>query len=96
LIVHDWGGTIAIGWAVQNPSRVRAIVVLNSAAFLPPPSKRVPFALRLARSRFPGILLVRGLNLFLNIVLRTCVARGRLTHAEKQAYLLPYGSGRTA
>jgi cis-3-alkyl-4-acyloxetan-2-one decarboxylase len=92
LIVHDWGGVIATAWAVRNPSRVRAMVVLNSAAFLPPPSKRIPFLLLLARSRFPGALLVRGTNLFVRSTLLMGAARGRLTEAERRGYLLPYAS----
>lgn len=92
LIVHDWGGVIATAWAVRNPSRVRAMVVLNSAAFLPPVTKRIPFPLLLARSQFPGALLVRGTDLFVRIALLTGAAKGRLTEAERRGYLLPYGS----
>lgn len=89
LIVHDWGGVIALSWAVQHVSRVRSIVVLNSAAFLPPATKRIPLVLHMMRSPFPGEYLVRRANLFLWGALRTNVA-GRLSHAEFRSYSFPY------
>ncbi|MGK7296665.1 MAG: alpha/beta fold hydrolase, partial [Candidatus Wenzhouxiangella sp. M2_3B_020] len=33
IVAHDWGGAIAMAWAVQNPERVRRIVLLNTWAF---------------------------------------------------------------
>lgn len=30
LVVHDYGGPVAIDWALQNPGRVREIVIFNS------------------------------------------------------------------
>ena len=33
LIVHDWGGAIGMGVAVQNPESVDKIAILNSAAY---------------------------------------------------------------
>lgn len=89
LIVHDWGGVIALSWAVQNVSRVRSIVVLNSAAFLPPANKRIPLVLRLMRSKFPGEYLVRRANLFLWTTMRINVARP-LSDAEFRSYSFPY------
>jgi haloalkane dehalogenase len=41
LVMHDWGGPIGIGAALERPERVRALVVMNTWAwelpsFLPP------------------------------------------------------------
>ena len=34
LVVHDWGGPIGLGFAVQYPEKIRKILVLNTTAFL--------------------------------------------------------------
>jgi len=65
LVVHDWGGMIGMAWAVDHPERIQRIVVLNTAAFLPPAGKRLPLRLQLVRNlpllSKPAVL---GLNLF--------------------------------
>jgi haloalkane dehalogenase len=33
LVVHDWGGLIALRWACDNPGRVRALVISNTGFF---------------------------------------------------------------
>ena len=33
LVVHDLGGPVGLYWAVENPQRVRELVVLNTIAF---------------------------------------------------------------
>jgi haloalkane dehalogenase len=33
LVVHDWGGPIGLRWAVQNPDRVRRLVLLNTGLY---------------------------------------------------------------
>lgn len=33
LVIHDWGGPIGIGALLQNPERVKNLVVLNSTVF---------------------------------------------------------------
>jgi pimeloyl-ACP methyl ester carboxylesterase len=49
LVVHDWGGAIGLGWALRDPARVKALVITNTAAFLPGPEHRLPWQLSLAR-----------------------------------------------
>lgn len=92
LIVHDWGGAIGLMYATRHPERVRRIVVLNTAAFLPPGGKGLPLRLKLARNT--GRLaspLVRGLNAF---VLGTLLfgAKTRLSPAARRGLALPYDS----
>lgn len=91
LVVHDWGGMIGMAWAVANPERVDRLVVLNTAAFPLPRSKRMPASLRLARVPGLGAAVVRGLNLFSLGANRACVTKP-LTPAAAAGYLAPYDS----
>ena len=59
LIVHDWGGAIGMSWAVNNPERVRRIVILNTWAFNIPPEENLPRSLSFARTRLGGFLINR-------------------------------------
>src|SRR5262245_35795171 len=61
LVLHDWGGMIGMAFASQYPQRVKRLVVLNPAAFRPPPGKRLPWQIWLVRNTPLGPLLVRGL-----------------------------------
>jgi haloalkane dehalogenase len=92
LVVHDWGGMIGMGWAVRHPERVRRIVVLNTAAFFPPPSKPLPGTLRLTRTIL-GSLLVRGLNAFALGATYFCVKKP-MSQELRAAYTAPYGNWR--
>lgn len=91
LIVHDWGGAIALSWAARHPERVSRLVLLNTAAF-PPLTPRLPWPLVPARSPVLGDLLVRGLNAFVAGALVLGVRRGRLPAAVRRAYLAPHRS----
>ncbi len=92
LIVHDWGGMIGMAWAVQNPERVRRIVVLNTGAFVNPKGKTIPPQLRLARDSKVGSLLVRGFNAFSRGATLTCTTRKKLSKEVVNAYVAPYNS----
>ena len=92
LVVHDWGGMIGIAWATQNPDRVARLVVMNTAAFPLPASKRLPASLALARTPGIGALLVRGANAFSRGAVRYCVTRQPMSKAVAAGYLEPYDS----
>ena len=65
LIVHDWGGPIGLGWAVNNPDKVASVTVLNSGIRIPL-DYRLPPQLSLFRFSGPlGNLLAWKANLFL-------------------------------
>ncbi len=65
LIVHDWGGMIGLAAALRRPERIRRLVAMNTAAFLLPASKSLPWRLRALHGRHPlASLLVQGFNLF--------------------------------
>jgi haloalkane dehalogenase len=64
LVVHDWGGAIALAWAVDHVDRVDKLLLLNTGAFPIPPGKALPWSLAAARVPVLGGLAVRGLNAF--------------------------------
>jgi haloalkane dehalogenase len=91
LVVHDWGGMIGTAWAVRHPERIRKLVVMNTAAFPLPASKRFPAPLALTRTPL-GALLVRGGNAFARTAARVCVQKGALPAEVRRAYTAPYRS----
>ena len=64
LAVHDWGGMIGFGWALRDPSRVKRLVITNTASFPLPRSKRFPKRLAMGRDSRLGGWLIRRFNLF--------------------------------
>jgi len=91
LIVHDWGGMIGFGWAVDRPEQIGNMIIGNTAAFPLPAEKKLPAALWLVRNTKLGALLVQGLNAFSGIAAR--VAFKKPISAEiRKAYTGPYDS----
>jgi haloalkane dehalogenase len=88
LVVHDWGGAIGFGYAVDHPEKVENLVVMNSGAFR---SSRMPFRIGLCRIPFFGEFLVRKLNGFAGPA-RHMAVRKRLPEEVAAAYLAPYDS----
>ncbi len=88
LVVHDWGGAIGIGWAIQHPERVQSLVVTNTAAFRSP---YMPLSIRLTRAPGLGPLLVRGCNAFARAAIYRATARG-LPRLASKGLLFPYNS----
>ncbi len=90
LIVHDWGGAIGMGFALENPERVGRFVVFNTAAF---PSRHMPWQIGLCRIPGFGALAIRGFNAFVLGALKTCTAHPeRITPAVRAGYLAPYSN----
>ena len=94
LVVHDWGGAIALTWAARHPGRVGRLVITNTAAFPLLAGQRLPWLLRPARVPLLGDALVRGANAFVHGTLRLGVRRGRLPASVRRALAAPYGSAR--
>lgn len=90
LVVHDWGGAIGCGLAVQQLSSVRRVVLLNTAAYL---SQRIPARIALLKIPVLGPVLIRGLNAFAGPAAYMSV-RKPLTPAIKRGFLWPYRSWR--
>lgn len=90
LVVHDWGGAIGLGAALEMPERVSGLVILNTAAFSPP---YIP--LRIAACRIPvvGNWAMRGLNVFARAALRMTLNRlPRLPENVAAGLIAPYDS----
>jgi pimeloyl-ACP methyl ester carboxylesterase len=92
LMVHDWGGMIGMGWAHRHPQMLTKLVLLNTAAFPLPASKRMPASLWLARNTSLGAVLVRGFNAFARGATRLCVTRRPLSSEVREALCAPYDS----
>ncbi len=91
LAVHDWGGMIGFGWALKNASRIKRLVILNTAAFLLPNAKAMPWQLKLGRDSWLGAALIRGFNAFAAGATSQGVVR-KMPAAVRDAYLAPYDS----
>jgi len=90
LLVHDWGGAIGLGAALQAPHRVQQLVLFNTGAFPPP---FVPWRIAVCRTPLFGEVAVRGLNLFARAALCMAVAYPeRMTPEVRSALLAPYDS----
>jgi cis-3-alkyl-4-acyloxetan-2-one decarboxylase len=90
LVVHDWGGPIGLGAALQVPQRISRLVLFNTGAFPPP---YIPFRIRVCRTPVLGSLAVRGLNLFARAALTMAVQdRQRMTAEVRAGLLAPYDS----
>jgi haloalkane dehalogenase len=90
MMVHDWGGAIGLGVAGRHPQRFSELVISNTAAFR---SERMPWLLKIARTRGLGQFLIRRFNAFAGLTptLGTAVP-SRVGEAAKQGFLLPYDS----
>lgn len=86
---HDWGGVIALGWAVDHPDLLAGVISLNTAVSHPS-GVPIPAPLRAARAR--GILAAStvGTPAFLETTL--ALAHPVLAPHVKDAYRAPYRS----
>jgi pimeloyl-ACP methyl ester carboxylesterase len=92
LVMHDWGGMIGMAWAARHVSAVRRLVLMNTAAFRMPKSKRMPLRLWVARNTRLGAWLIRSRNLFCRHAANVCVKRQPLPPDVREWYLKPYDS----
>lgn len=89
LVVHDWGGPIGFGMAVERPERIARLVVFNTSVFM----EEVPLSIRLARMKGVGEVVVRGLNGFVRAgLLRAIGDRRRMRDGVGEGYVAPYDS----
>ena len=92
LVVHDWGGMIGMGYAVRHPHRIASIIITNTAAFLPPMGRRIPWQLWIIKNiRWFAKLGVLGLNLFARGAILMASSQ-RLAPAVRDGLLAPYNS----
>ena len=88
LVLHDWGGMIGMAYAARHPERIKRLIVLNTAAFHLPKTKRLPLSLWLCRRTPLGGLLVQQAGLFVRLTLRWGSVKG-LPADVRAAYLEP-------
>jgi haloalkane dehalogenase len=88
LVVHDWGGAIGFGYAVQHLDRVEKIALMNTAAFR---SSRLPLRIRLCRLPLIGEIIVRLFNGFAGMARHMAVEK-KLSADIARAYLAPYNT----
>ena len=94
LMVHDWGGAIALAAAVKKPERIGRLIVFNTAAFLLPAGKKLPLRLRVIRNIAPlAAPAVLGLNLFARAAI-FMAPRKRLSAHVRAGLLAPYNCWR--
>ena len=86
LVIHDWGGAIGFGWAVENQEKLKNIVITNTAAYL---SKQIPWSIALCKIPFLNSFLIRRLNAFAYLALTMATAKG-LTKEAKEGLIFPY------
>jgi haloalkane dehalogenase len=92
LVVHDWGGLIGMGYAARHPSRLKRLILFNTAAFHLSENQRLHWSLRLCmRSRITHFL-IRSLNVFAFAASHLGCRRRRLPREIRQAYRAPYDS----
>ena len=90
LILHDWGGMIGMAYALRHPEKICRLVVMNTAAFLPPPAKRIPLRLSVIRRSGPlAALAVLGFNIFAKGALYMASEKG-LSAEVKRGLTAPY------
>jgi haloalkane dehalogenase len=90
LVVHDWGGMIGMRYAALHPERIKRLVVMNTAAFHLPWSKKLPLALKLGRNTRLGAFLIRGLNAFSYCAARVGCKQNPMPAALRHCYTAPY------
>lgn len=86
LIVHDWGGAIGCGWAVNNPERIDKTIIFNTAAFL---SKRIPQRINICKLPGFGALAIRGFNAFAGAAVSMAVEK-KMPPEVAAGFLKPY------
>ena len=89
LVMHDWGGMIGMRWATEHPERIEKLVLMNTAAFPLPDSKRLPFSLWLVRNTRLGGFLVDRFNAFSRGAARFCVTDA-MSDEVAAGYTAPY------
>jgi haloalkane dehalogenase len=90
LVVHDFGGPIALPVALDDPERVRALIVLNSFMWATRGDPHLEKGGRIMGGRF-GLFLYRHFNASLKIITPKAYAdRKKLTPRIHAQYLAPF------
>lgn len=87
VVAHDWGGPVALGWALQHGEDIEGIVLTNTAVHQPPGSP-APAVIRAVRSRS----LLRRITVHSDAFVRGAVdmSRPRPSTEVRKGFLAPY------
>lgn len=87
LVAQDWGGAIAMGYAVAHPERVAGLVLSNTGIAVPA-GRRAPWLIRVAATHGVHRFVTRNTPLF---VRGTPLLPGRsLSRLQRRALAAPY------
>ncbi len=92
LVVHDFGGPIGLGWAVENPDRVKRIVLFNTWLW---ETKHEPAVRKVDRvvNSFLGRFLYLQINFSPKVLLKKGFSdKKNLSKAMHQHYIRPFPS----
>ncbi len=89
VAAHDWGGAVAMGWAVDHADRVAGMILCNTGIAVPA-GRRAPAVIRLAASAPMLELVCHGTPTFVEGTLR--LSGKRITAADRSAFRAPYAS----
>lgn len=92
LMVQDWGGPIGFAAAMRHPARFRAFVIGNTWGWPVNGQINYEWFSRLLGSRFAGGFLIKRLDFFTRVFMRTLIRRRSLTAAEWAMYRRPHAS----
>jgi cis-3-alkyl-4-acyloxetan-2-one decarboxylase len=88
LVVHDWGGAIGLGAAVQRSDQIDRLLILNTGAFPPP---FIPWRIAACRIPWLGSFAIRYGNAFARAAIWMAIDRlKKLDPAVRQGLLAPY------
>lgn len=87
LAAHDWGGAIAMGWAVDHVERVAGMVLCNTGIGVPR-GRGAPKIIRLAASAALRDTVCRRTNGFVEGTVR--LSGRRITKVDRMAFRAPY------
>jgi haloalkane dehalogenase len=90
LVMQDWGGPIGLGFAVENPDRIKRLVILNTWAFRIPAGVPLAPLLELFRQPHVGEGMVQGLNLFVEGYLPAGIHDKERLNEIMPAYRAPF------
>jgi acyl-coenzyme A synthetase/AMP-(fatty) acid ligase/pimeloyl-ACP methyl ester carboxylesterase len=89
VAAHDWGGAIALGWAVDHADDVAGIVLCNTGIAVPE-GRSAPAVIRLAASPLLLDAVCRGTPLFVEGTIG--LSRRALSRSDREAFRAPYRS----
>ncbi|MDR1312596.1 MAG: alpha/beta fold hydrolase, partial [Deltaproteobacteria bacterium] len=89
IVAHDWGGPVALAWAVRNPARVASVCLMNTGLRIPR-GYRMPWRLRAFQGLGgAGSFLARDLGLFAKGLLKSGTVRP-LSRPAAEGLAAPY------